>query len=130
MNIVFEILVGALLGAGCCLALARWFPACMRDVLVLAIVYIAAIYVGPAIGSLQTADLLELAASLMFSFLALFALRGNDTLLAAAYLGHGLWDALHGPLLHAALPVWYGPMCLGFDWVAAAFILRGLPARR
>ena len=101
----------------------------MREVLVLSLVYIAAVYVGPTVASVAPIDVLEWWVSLGFVVVAFLALHGNHQLLAAGYVGHGVWDAVHGPLLHAALPAWYAPMCLGFDWVVAIWILFAAPGR-
>jgi hypothetical protein len=90
MNAALAILAGALAGADFCQVQTRSSPTCARAVLVLAIACIAAICVVPTIGSVALADLPELLAALVFSSVALFALRGADGLLAAAYLGHGL----------------------------------------
>lgn len=91
--------------------------------------YIAAIYVGPAIGSLAAADVIECLVSLAFFGVALVARRGSNARLAAGYLGQGWWDAAHSHVIHAALPSGYAPMCLGFDWVAAAWMVLVLPRR-
>ena len=53
----------------------------------------------------------------------MFAIRRPPLWLALGYLGHGLWDALHGHGIPAVLPAWYAPACLGFDWAVAAVLL-------
>jgi len=117
---------GAVVGLGFCLALARWQRANVHLLLCLSLIYIAAIYVGPTVGNFAPDALFDAAMSLVFFIVAAVALRGNRLLLAAGYIGHGALDALHGPVLEAMLPSWYAPMCLGFDWAVAVWILIAL----
>lgn len=96
------------------------------EIFALSLAYIAAIYVGPAVGGISAADTAESLVALGFLVLSIFAIRRPPRWLALGYLGHGLWDALHGHGVPAALPVWYASACLGFDWaVAAVLIWRG-----
>jgi hypothetical protein len=117
---------GAVAGLGFCLALARWQRANVTTLLCLSLVYIAAIYVGPTVGNFAPGALFDATMSLVFFGVAAAALRGNRWLLAAGYFGHGALDAVHGPVLEAMLPNWYAPMCLGFDWAVAVWILIAL----
>ncbi|HBG75152.1 MAG: hypothetical protein A2X25_13110 [Chloroflexi bacterium GWB2_49_20] len=56
--------------------------------------------------------------------LALLGLWVAPYWLAAGYLAHGLWDALHHPRgIQTNIPRWYIPFCLTYDWVVAGFIL-------
>ena len=43
-------------------------------------------------------------------------------LLAAGYVGHGLWDAIHPHAVDTRMPWWYVPMCIGFDFVFGIYI--------
>lgn len=129
MLYAFEILIGAFIGALFCILIRRYCRRRQHEIFALALVYIAAIYVGPAVGHYGLAESLEFLVSLIFFALALIALPGRRTLLACAYIGHGLWDAVHGAVLPATLPAWYAPMCLGFDWAVAAWLFDIAPAR-
>ena len=74
--------------------------------------------------------LLETAGVLVFGGLALGALladgRPAQYLLAAAWLGHGLWDFIH----HRAdkvVPRWYAEICAVLDVLVAIGILLAVP---
>lgn len=56
--------------------------------------------------------------------LALLALALEaPALLAAGYVGHGLWDLLHHPrALDTVVPSWYPPFCLAYDVVVAVYV--------
>jgi hypothetical protein len=57
--------------------------------------------------------------------LATIALAANSPLtLAAGYLGHAGWDAIHHTkTLDTIIPRWYVPLCIGYDVVVGAYIL-------
>lgn len=74
--------------------------------------------------------ILETAGVLVFGALALAALvadgRPAQYLLAAAWLGHGLWDVMH----HRAdkvVPRWYAEICAVLDVLIAIGILLAVP---
>ncbi|SFK98523.1 hypothetical protein [Celeribacter marinus] len=83
-------------------------------------VAIASFYVVFAI---QTGDTLEiivhsgLAAG--FVILAIVGARASSWILAAALLGHGLFDVAVGSVLSNPAPNWWGPFCLGIDVILA-----------
>ena len=83
-------------------------------------VAIASFYVVFAI---QTGDTLEiivhsgLAAG--FVILAVIGARKSSWLLAAALLGHGIFDISIGSVLSNPAPNWWRPFCLGIDVVLA-----------
>lgn len=93
------------------------------EIFAISLAYIAAVYVGPAIGGTSAADAAESLVALGFLVFAVLALRRPPAWLALGYFGHGLWDALHGHGVPAALPAWYAPACLGFDWAVAGVLL-------
>jgi hypothetical protein len=38
----------------------------------------------------------------------------EPVVLAAGYIGHAVWDAVHHPrTIHTRVPRWYVPLCLG-----------------
>jgi len=83
-------------------------------------VAIASFYVVFAI---QTGNLMEiivhtgLAAG--FVILAIVGARASSWILAAALLGHGLFDVAVGSVLSNPAPNWWGPFCLGIDVILA-----------
>ena len=83
-------------------------------------VAIASFYVVFAI---QTGDTLEiivhsgLAAG--FVILAIVGARASSWILAAALLGHGLFDVAVGSGLSDPARYWWGPFCLGIDVILA-----------
>jgi len=83
-------------------------------------VAIASFYV---IFAIQTGDAMEiivhtgLAAG--FVILAIVGGRTSSWILAAALLGHGIFDIAVGSVLSNPAPNWWGPFCLGFDVVLA-----------
>jgi hypothetical protein len=68
---------------------------------------------------------IEYVGMVVFTVLAMVGLaREQPMVLAAGYLGHGLWDIMHGPRgIHTRIPWWYAPLCLGFDGVLGAYML-------
>ena len=94
----------------------------LKDVLSIMLAFVAAVYVGPSLGSSMLADVMEVLFASGLTILAIFGLRGSWLLLAAGYFIHGLWDAFHGPVMHVYLPDWYAPACIGYDWVTALYI--------
>ena len=87
---------------------------------------IAAVYLGFALqDGRRSAFRTEYIGMALFLTLATAALaRDSAWLLAAGYLGHGLWDAIHHRrAIDTAMPWWYVPLCLGYDSVVAAYIL-------
>ena len=56
--------------------------------------------------------------------LALLGLWIAPYWLAAGYLAHGLWDAVHHPRgVQTKIPQWYIPFCLIYDWIVGGFVL-------
>jgi hypothetical protein len=87
---------------------------------------IAAVYLGFALQDGRIRALgIECAGMVVFAAAAVIALsEDSPELLAAGYLGHGLWDAVHHRRgLDTSMPWWYVPLCLSYDTVVAAYIL-------
>ena len=93
------------------------------EILAIFLAVIAALYVGPTIGGGQPAYFLEFIVALLLIALCVYAVRGSLLVLAAGYALHGLWDLAHGPLVPHVLPVWYAPLCVGYDIAVAACIV-------
>jgi len=93
-------------------------------------VAIASFYVVFAI---QTGDKLEIVVhtglAAGFVALAIIGARASSWILAAALLGHGIFDVLAGSVFANPAPGWWGPFCLGIDVVLAlalaAILWRG-----
>lgn len=113
---------GALLAGLLCILLQQLGTTRSKDVFTLLLVYIAAIYVGPLIGSNEPAQYVEYAFAILLAGWCVVALRGSWVMLAAGYFAHGLWDALHPALLPHVLPPWYAPLCIGFDVTVALYL--------
>lgn len=84
---------------------------------------IGAIYAGFALqrGTLRQM-IVELTVASAFFIAALAGLWLTAWIVPAAYVAHGLWDALHHrdhPAL-TPIPIWYPPFCAVLDWVYAA----------
>ena len=87
---------------------------------------IGAVYLGFVLidGRLREFQV-EYVGLVIFTALATIALATEEPLvLAAGYIGHGVWDAVHHPrAIHTRVPWWYVPLCLGFDAVVGAYVL-------
>ncbi|KQI69344.1 hypothetical protein AN189_06315 [Loktanella sp. 3ANDIMAR09] len=84
-------------------------------------VAIASFYVVFAI---QSGDTLEIVVhtglATGFAALAIVGARISSWILAAALLGHGVFDVFAGQVIANPAPGWWGPFCLGIDVVLAA----------
>lgn len=86
---------------------------------------IAGIYIGFAVLDGRLSRLaIETFVALLFSIFAITALAINPVWLAAGYIAHGIWDALHHtPLFDVEFPRWYIPMCAAYDVLAGIGLL-------
>ena len=73
--------------------------------------------------AIQTGDTLEIVVhtglAAGFATLAIIGVRRSSWLLAAALLGHGIFDMSVGSVLANPAPNWWGPFCLGIELVLA-----------
>ena len=94
------------------------------DFLAVQLASIAAIYIGSSLSSGGVAvSATEIIAFSGFVALALFGRWDAPALLIAGYFAHGVWDIVHHVgAIQTYLPSWYGPLCLGYDFVMAAFV--------
>jgi hypothetical protein len=94
------------------------------DILAVQLGAIAAVYAGSSLTDGRLSVLVpELTAITAFLAVALFGRWGSPALLTAGYVAHGAWDALHQVgAMSTALPGWYAPFCLSYDWVFAIFV--------
>ena len=97
-----------------------------KRILAIALVIVAAVYVGFALVWGNTRwILIEIAGVPVFSIFAGLALRHSVNWLTIGWALHPAWDAgLHllGPG-HAIVPVWYAVACIPFDLLVAAYLL-------
>jgi hypothetical protein len=86
------------------------------------------VYLGFAVADGRRSALLVQTGELLgFSALAALAVqRDSPGLLAASWLAHVIWDALHhrgrGP---TRVPSWYPALCIGYDVAVATPLLTG-----
>ncbi|PWF55236.1 hypothetical protein C7C56_002895 [Massilia glaciei] len=110
------------LGVGLACSLARFdrervfYPTLM---IVIALYYALFAVIGGAPGAL----LAESLAITVFAGAALAGFRINLWIVVAALAAHGLYDALHGALIHnPGVPPWWPAFCLGYDLAAAGYL--------
>lgn len=87
---------------------------------------IASVYLGFALQDGRTRTFgIEYVGLIIFTAVATVSLSEDSAvLLAAGYLGHGLWDAIHHPRgVDTEMPWWYVPLCMSFDVVVAVYVL-------
>ena len=126
------ILLGAALAA-VYLALAEWFGGKLRAYQYgMGLVFVGLIYVGFAtVAGAGDWISTEIGGALVFGALAVGGARRSPLLLAFGWALHVGWDVL----LHVGpgtdfVPLWYVPVCVGFDLVVAGGILAtSVPVR-
>jgi hypothetical protein len=87
---------------------------------------IGAVYLGFVLADGRARQFgIESAGILLSGVLATVGLAKSAPLvLAAGYLGHALWDSLHGHRgIHTRMPWWYVPLCIGFDVIVGVYLL-------
>lgn len=129
-----EYLIGVLLAvfvAG--LALAVGF-ARDRGFYTTVLIVVATYYVLFAVmGGSGRALSLEIAAAAVFLACAIVGYRVNFGLVAAALVGHGVFDVFHHRLIHnPGVPPWWPGFCMAFDVVFGLWLALRLrtPAKR
>lgn len=120
---------GALLAGFMCFVLHAVARQSGKDILTLLLAFIAAIYVGPLIGTTQAVQYIEYSFALALTGWCVLALHKSAGFLGVGYLLHGAWDALHPALLPHVLPHWYAPLCIGFDFTVAIYLLFIFPGQ-
>lgn len=86
------------------------------------------------IGGSTRAVIIECTVATGFLLVALIGSERNLWLVAAAIVGHGLFDFVHGGFIeNPGLPSWWPAFCLAFDvlfggWVAALLMRRAHPS--
>ena len=108
------------------LALAVWLPKqTALELLALFLTFIGGIYGGFALLDRRKREFVLETLGLLITFaLAAAGLCVSPTYLAAGYIFHGVWDALHHPKgIQTVIPHGYAPFCMIFDLPVGAFIL-------
>jgi hypothetical protein len=81
-------------------------------------------------GSSRTLGI-EIAVAIGFLFLAILGFKKNLWLVAAAMVGHGVFDFVHHLLIeNPGVPRWWPGFCLAFDLVAGVWVALLLITRR
>jgi hypothetical protein len=71
-------------------------------------------------GSVQTV-LLEPVVMIAFAIAAVVGFKSSAWIVVGALAGHGIFDFLHGLILHnSGVPAWWPAFCLAYDLGAAA----------
>lgn len=85
----------------------------------------AAVYVGFAlVDGRRRAVRVEATAAVAFIAVAVLGAWLSRPLLAAGYVGHGVWDLTHHPRgIRTHVPREWPPLCLAYDLVVAAFLV-------
>jgi len=130
VNFGLALALGAVTGAVFCFVVQRHFARHAQVIYGATLAYIAAVYVGPALAGGAPGGVLEILASFGFLALGVAGIAGAEALLSAGYILHGMWDAFQVDLGHTALPDWYAPVCIGFDWVVGVWIVRQMKRKR
>jgi hypothetical protein len=118
--VLWGFLVGAITVASA--PLFWWLD--LSTVHALAIVFIAAVYIGFAVGDGRPKVIaVELAVASVFVVLATVALVETAWLLVIAYAGHGLKDFWQHRTQFVANTHWWPPFCAAADWLIAAVLV-------
>jgi hypothetical protein len=91
------------------------------------LVIAALIYIGFGLfnGASATWMMVESSGVLLYGGVALVGVLRAPRLIALGWLAHSLWDLLVHPNGHPGfVPWWYPPVCLGFDVVVGAWLLK------
>lgn len=120
MTFWFPLLTGVGLGGLTVALMAIGGVMNQRGTWATAMVAIASFYVVFAIQSGETQEIV-VHAGLAAGFVALAIIRARSSswILAAALLGHGIFDVFASSVIGNPAPGWWGPFCLGVDVVLA-----------
>jgi len=81
-------------------------------------------------GSMQVLAV-ESATMAVFALVAFLGFKSNQWWVAAALAGHGLFDFIHGSVVHnPGVPSWWPAFCGGFDVAAGVVFAALLGSRR
>jgi len=88
------------------------------------LVVVASYYIlFAAIGNSTTALTIESLPAVIFLLLAVAGFKKSLWLIAAALVGHGVFDMFHGVFIHnPVVPPWWPGFCMSFDVLAGVFM--------
>jgi hypothetical protein len=127
-----EYLIGAILalavaGSATAIGLDRGRAFYPTVLIVIASYYVLFAVMGAAGRTLG----LEIVIASTFSFFAILGFKKNMWVVAAAMVGHGLFDFVHRLWIdNPGVPLWWPGFCLAFDGVAGAWLAWRLNADR
>jgi hypothetical protein len=76
------------------------------------------------LGGERRALAVELGFAMVFVVLALAGFRRSLWIVAAALVGHGVFDVFHGQLVtNPGLPEWWPAFCMAYDVVAGSYLV-------
>lgn len=125
MRILLLLVLGAVLGGAFVYGAVRNAPQGRRR-LGTALVVASFIYVAFAMAAMESSWLLiEIGGVALFAGFAALGARQSLLWLAGGWALHALWDAgLHVINPPAFTPLWYPVLCISFDLVVAAYVIR------
>lgn len=128
-QILFEILIGALIGGVAIAPFVRFGKSFLRryfavTLLIAALVYAVFSSVGIVAGTASSGWLwTEISGVAVFAVPAYLGYKGRPWLLSLGWFLHLFWDtALHGGPGTSFVPDFYPGFCVGFDLVFSAYI--------
>ena len=88
------------------------------------VIIVASYYVLFAVmAGAASALLVEAALFALFAFLSVMGFRASLWFAAAALMGHGLLDVVHGDLIaNRGVPLWWPGFCMAYDVVAGLYL--------
>jgi hypothetical protein len=94
--------------------------------MVVATYYVLFAAIGGSVGTLVE----ESAVGIAFIVAAAAGFRGSMWIVVAALAGHGGLDLVHGDVIsNPAVPAWWPPFCMAYDFAAAAYLATLLVIR-
>jgi len=133
MNLILEIIIGAVAAAGMIYFTRRIYPfaefkAYRNYLIIAALAYVFFLFFG----SDFRWRMIEIGGVIVYSAIALFSYQKNlPKLLAFGWLLHVAWDLLlHNPIDTPFVPEAYPGLCLGFDVIMAIYIFQKVEKRK
>jgi len=127
-----EYLIGTILSLGVAVLVTLVGLDRERALYVTALVVIATYYIlFAAMGASSRTLVIEILFASGFSLFAIFGFKKNLWLVAAATIGHGLFDLVHHSLVeNPGVPRWWPGFCMAFDVCFGGFLAVRLVTRR
>jgi hypothetical protein len=118
------LLVGVLVGLGVGLLTTSTGLDRDRALYPFVTIVVAAYYLlFAAMGGNTQVLVIETLVGLVFVALAVWGFKSSLWIVAAALLGHGLFDVVHGAVItNPGMPAWWPPFCAAADFALAAWL--------